>query len=72
MTIAEIRNRVADYMKAGFTMKEAFQNMKNEAKTSNRKTNKVAEAKAASEERNGTTKYGWDGKSYGFNKWGKQ
>lgn len=72
MNTTEIRKKVSDYMEVGFTMAEAFEAIKDAARTRSRKTNQVAEAKAASEERNGTAKYGWDGKSYGYNKWGKQ
>lgn len=72
MNTLEIRKKVAEYMRVGFTMKEAFANIKDAARTRSRKTNKVAEAKAASEERNGTANYGWSGKEYGNRKWGKQ
>lgn len=71
MTITEIRKKVADYMEVGFTMKEAFVNMKDAARKS-RKTTKTADAIAASQERAGTLEYGYSGKEYGNRKWGKQ
>lgn len=72
MNTTEIRKKVNGYMEVGFTMSEAFKYIKESARGTSRKTNKVAEARAAAEERNGTTRYGWDGKSYGYGKWGKQ
>lgn len=72
MAISEIRKKVAEYMEVGFTMSEAFADIKDAERTRSRKTNKAAEAKASSEERRGTTSYGWDGKNYGNRKWGKQ
>lgn len=71
MNTTEIRKKVADYMEVGFTMNEAFANMKDAARKS-RKTSKVADAIAASQERAGTLEYGFSGKEYGNRKWGKQ
>lgn len=72
MNTTEIRKKVADYMEVGFTMSEAFANIKDAARTRSRKTNKVAEARARAEEKTGTMNYGWSGKEYGNRKWGKQ
>lgn len=71
MTITEIRSKVAEYMRVGFTMEEAFSNIRDAARERSRKTNKVAEARAAASEKNGTTEYGSFGKSWANNKWGK-
>lgn len=67
-----IRTKISQYMEVGFTMKEAFDNMRWDRKTSGRKYSIVAEARAKAEEATGTYQYGWDGKSYGNNKWGNQ
>lgn len=72
MNTLEIRTKVAEYMRVGFTMKEAFFNIKDSARVSSRKVNKVAQAKSDLQEKNGTTEYGWSGKEYGNRKWGKQ
>lgn len=55
-------------MEVGFTMSEAFANIKDSLRERSRKTNKVAEAKAANEESNGTAIYGQFGKEYGNRK----
>ncbi len=71
MNTTEIRKKVAGYMEVGFTMKEAFSFIKDSARKS-RKTSKVADAIAASQQRAGTYEYGFSGKEYGNRKWGKQ
>jgi len=59
-------------MEVGFTMSEAFANIKDAARKVSRKTSKVVDAIAASQERAGTLNYGFSGKEYGNRKWGKQ
>ena len=71
MNTTEIRNKVKSQMEVGFTMSEAFENLKEAKRTSGRKVNKVAEARARAEEANGTTQYGAFGKEYGNRKFGK-
>jgi hypothetical protein len=72
MSTTTIRNKVQAYMEVGFTMTEAFRNIKDAQREVGRKTNKVAEARAKAEEKNGTTQYGNFGKEYGNRKLGKQ
>lgn len=69
MKTLEIRKKVAAYMDCGFTMSEAFVNIKDAARKS-RKTSKVADAIAASQQRAGTYEYGNFGKEYGNRKFG--
>jgi hypothetical protein len=46
MTTIEIRKRVNECLELGFTMKEAFECMRDALRTPRRKTSKVAEARA--------------------------
>ena len=70
MNTLKIREKVAGYMEVGFTMSEAFANIKDAAKKSSKLTS-TADAIANIQERSGNAKYGWNGKEYGNRKWGK-
>lgn len=72
MNTSEIRKRVANQMAVGFTMAEAFANIKQANRSLGRKVSVVAESRAKAEEANGTTQYGNFGKQYGTQKWGNQ
>jgi len=67
MNTLEIRTKVANYIQAGFTMSEAFKNMKEAKRGSSRKPNMVAEARGRAAERTGVEIL-----SYGDMKWGKR
>jgi hypothetical protein len=69
MNTTEIRIKVANYMEVGFTMKEAFEGIRNARKKEGRKqttTDKIAESKQAQ----GAYEYGNFGKEYAKTKWG--
>lgn len=55
-------------MEVGFTMSEAFQNIRDSRRDVGRKTSKVAEAQARAAHANGTYEYGSFGKEYGNRK----
>lgn len=71
MNTKEIRKKVQAYMEVGFTMKEAFEGMR-DAKRNEGKKETTADRIAASQQRAGTYEYGFTGKEYGNRKWGKQ
>ena len=71
MNTQEIRNRIAKYMEVGFTMSEAFDCIRREKQSSNKKESMVDKI-AAMQERAGTYQYGFTGKEYGNRKWGNQ
>lgn len=71
MTLTEIRKKVSDYMDLGFTMKEAFEGIRN-AKKNEGKKQTTADKISYSQQRAGTYEYGFTGKEYGNRKWGKQ
>lgn len=68
MNTSAIRSQVAKYMEVGFTMSEAFKNMKLAKREAGRKSSKLADSRARAEEANGTTQYGNFGKEYGNRK----
>jgi hypothetical protein len=59
MNTTEIRTKVAEYLAIGFTTKEAFCHIKDAARVRSRKTNMVAEARAAAAERTGVEQLSW-------------
>ena len=71
MNTTAIRNKVKSQMEVGFTMQEAFQNVRENMRTAGTKTNKVAEARAKAQEANGTYEYGNFGKEYANRKFAK-
>jgi len=71
MNTTEIRKKVAAYIEVGFTMKEAFEGIR-DAKRNEGKKQTIADKIAASQERSGTYEYGFTGKEYGNRKWGNQ
>jgi hypothetical protein len=65
MNTTAIRTKVAEYISFGFTMSEAFENIKDAARVRSRKTNVVAEARAAAAERTGVEQLSWADVKFG-------
>lgn len=63
----EIRKKVAAYMELGFTMKEAFEGIRN-AKKNEGKKEKLVDKIAAIQQKLGTYEYGNFGREYGNRK----
>lgn len=63
----EIRKKVAAYMDLGFTMKEAFEGIRN-AKRNEGKKEKLVDKIAATQQKLGTYEYGNFGREYGNRK----